>query len=156
MYKISAYLKFKYGKLNYILLGQVLILRGYYIPFSSLVLQWVKRFPSIGRDRSRCWHESRDFSRSSLTKIYSFIFSPTYLFDTVYYNQALHQKYKMKDEVVSVSQPSREDKYRQTWNYSILELIKTLQNSKEKNIKDYQKGLIHLEKFYRVHRPVES
>lgn len=50
MYKISAYLKFKYGKLNYILLGQVLILRGYYIPFSSLVLQWVKRFPSIGRD----------------------------------------------------------------------------------------------------------
>lgn len=46
MYKISTYFKIKCGKMSYVILQ--LILRGYYIPFSSLGLQWMKLCPSIG------------------------------------------------------------------------------------------------------------
>lgn len=46
MCKISMYFKFKCGKMSYVILW--LILRGCYIPFASLELQWMKLFPSIG------------------------------------------------------------------------------------------------------------
>lgn len=46
MYKISMYFKFKCGKMSCVIVP--LILRGCYIPISSLGLQWMKPLPSIG------------------------------------------------------------------------------------------------------------